>query len=76
MATARNLSAILPEMVEQDPDCDVDEWAAHCPQAIWNQVFLTVGNLSRGGQVTLRQQGPGRDKAGRASQSYPLERRR
>jgi hypothetical protein len=68
MATARDLNTILLEMVEQSPDCDVDELATHCPQATWNQVFLTLDNLSRSGQVTLRQQGPGRYKVGPAPQ--------
>lgn len=68
MATARDLNTILLEMVEQSPDCDVDELAVHCPQATWNQVFLALDNLSRSGQVSLRQQGPGHYKVGPAPQ--------
>jgi len=68
MATARDLNAILLEMVERNPDCDVDELAVHCPQATWNQVFLTLDNLSRSGKVSLRQQGSGRYKVELAPQ--------
>lgn len=68
MATARDLSAILLEIVEQNPDCDVDEVAARCPQATWNQVFLTLDHLCRSGQVSIRQQGPGRYKVDLAPQ--------
>lgn len=59
MATARDLGAIILEMVEQNPDCDVEELTVRCPQATWNQVFLALDGLSRAGQVTLRQQGLG-----------------
>ena len=76
MAAARDLSTLLLELVEQTPDCDVEELTAHCPQATWNQVFLSLGRLSRAGQVTLRQQGPGRYRVGLVSQSSPFERRR
>jgi hypothetical protein len=76
MAAARDLNAILLEMAEQNLDCDVDESVAHCPQATWNQVFLSLDTLSWAGQVTLRQRDPGRYTVGLASQSYPLERRR
>ena len=68
MATTRDLNTILLEMVERNPDCDVDELAVHCPQATWNQVFLTLDNLSRSGKVSLRQQGPGRYKVELAPQ--------
>lgn len=68
MATARDLDTILLKMVEQTPDCDVDELTARCPQSTWNQVFLTLDQLSRSGQVTLRQQGPGRYMVGPARQ--------
>ena len=64
MATARDLGSILLKKVEQNPDCDVEELVAHCPEATWNQVFLTLDHLSRSGRVTLRQQGPGRYKVG------------
>jgi hypothetical protein len=49
-------------MVEQNRECDMEELTAHCPQATWNQVFLAVDNLSRAGQVALRQQGGGQYK--------------
>ena len=62
MATARDLNPMLLEMVEQ--------------KASGNQVFLSLDMLSRAGQVTLRQQGPGRYTVGLVSQPYPLERRR
>lgn len=68
MATAQDLSTIILEVVEETPDCDVEELTAHCPQATWNQVFLALDNLSRAGRVTLRQEGPGRYKVGLASQ--------
>ena len=75
MAIARDLNAILLGRVEQNLDCDVDELVVHCPQAIGNQVFLSLDHLSRAGQATLRQQGPGRYTVGSASQAYPFERR-
>lgn len=68
MAVARDLGAIILEMVEQRSDCDLEELAAHCPQATWNQLFLALDGLSRAGQVTLRQQGPGQYKVGLARQ--------
>ncbi len=67
MATAQDLSTILLEVVEETPDYNVEELAVHCPQATWNQMFLALDNLSRGGRVTLRQEGPGRYKVGLAS---------
>jgi hypothetical protein len=68
MAVTQDLNEIILEMVEQTPDCDMEELTAHCPQATWNQVFLVLDNLSREGQVTLRRQGPGRYKIGPAPQ--------
>ncbi len=68
MATAQDLNAVLLGLVKQIPDCNVEELTARCHQATWNQVFLTLDNLRRSGQVTLRQQGPGRHKASPAPQ--------
>lgn len=68
MATAQDLTPILLEMVQQNPDCDVEELTAHCPGATWNQVFLVLDGLSRAGKVTLRRQGPGRYQVALASQ--------
>lgn len=68
MATAQDLGVTLLELLEQTQECDVDELRVHCPQATWNQVFLALDQLSRSGQVTLQQQGPGRYKVGLASQ--------
>lgn len=68
MATARDFNTILLKVVEQTPDCDVDELTARCPQATWNQVFLALDQLSRSGQVMLRPEGPGRYKVGLAQQ--------
>lgn len=68
MATARYLGVTLLELLEQTPECDVDELTVHCHQATWNQVFLALDQLSRSGQVTLRQQGAGRYKVGLAPQ--------
>lgn len=68
MTTTQDLDEIILEMVEQTPDCDMEELAARCPQATWNQVFLVLDNLSRAGQVTIRRQGPGRYKVGLAPQ--------
>jgi len=76
MATARDLNSLLLEMMKQNLDCDVGDLVSHCPEVTWNQVFLSLDNLNRAGQVTLRQQGPGRYKVGLVSQPYPLERRR
>jgi hypothetical protein len=68
MAITQDLDEIILEMVKQTPDCDMEELTAHCPQATWNQIFLVLDNLSRAGQVTLRQQGSGRYKVELASQ--------
>ena len=68
MVTARDLGAILLKMVEQIPDCEVEELTANCPQATWNQMFLALVGLSRGERVTLRQQRPGRYMVGPAPQ--------
>lgn len=68
MATTQDLDEIILEMVEQTPDCDMEEVAARCPQATWNQVFLALDDLSRAGQVTIRRQGPGRYMIGLAPQ--------
>lgn len=67
MANVRDLESLFLEMVEQDPDCDVDEVVSHCHQAIWGRVFLTLKGLIRSGQVTLRQQRSGRYKVGLAT---------
>jgi hypothetical protein len=68
MATAQDLSVTLVELLKQSPECDVEELMTYCPQATWNQVFLALDQLSRSGQVILRQQGPGRYKVGAAPQ--------
>lgn len=62
MATAQGLGPIILNLVEQNPDCDLEELVARCPQTTWNQVFLALDTLSRLGEVTLRQQGVGRYK--------------
>lgn len=74
MATARDLGVTLLQLLEQTPECDVDELTVHCAQATWNQVFLALDQLSRSGQVTLRQQGPGRYKVGLAQQRESVNR--
>lgn len=66
MANAGDLNTILLEIVKQNPECDVEELTARCPQTTWNQVFLALDNLSRAGRVTLRRQGLGRYKVGLA----------
>lgn len=71
MATAQDLTSILLEMVQQNPDSDVEELTAGCPGATWNQVFLVLDGLSRSGQVTLRRQGPGRYQVALAPQKSP-----
>jgi len=68
MVIAQDLGEAILEMVEQRRECDMEELTSHCPQATWNQVFLALDNLSRAGQVALRQQGPGRYKVGLAPQ--------
>jgi phage terminase small subunit len=68
MATAQDLGVTLLELLKQSPECDVEELMTYCPQATWNQVFLALDQLSRSGQVTLRQQGPGQYKVGPAPQ--------
>ncbi len=68
MATTRDLTAILLEMVQQSPGCEVEELTARCQGVTWNQVFLVLDGLSRSGQVTLRQQGLGRYQVGLAPQ--------
>lgn len=68
MAITQDLDEIILEMVEQTPDCDMEELTAHCPQATWNQVFLVLDKLSRAGQVTIRRQESGRYKVGLAPQ--------
>ncbi|MGA6828789.1 hypothetical protein ACO9S2_14410 [Nitrospira sp. NS4] len=59
MAGGEELGSRLLKIVQQTPDCDVDSLAAHCPDMTWNQVFLALDQLSRSGQVILKQQGPG-----------------
>ncbi len=68
MVIAKDLGEAILEMVKQRRECEMEELTAHYPQATWNQVFLVLDNLSRAGQVTLRQQGPGRYKVGLAPQ--------
>lgn len=68
MVIAQDLGEVILGMVKQSQECDMEELTSHCPQATWNQVFLTLDNLSRAGQVTLRQQGSGRYKVALASQ--------
>jgi len=66
MVIDRELGAIIPGPVELSPDCYAEELTAGCLQARGNQVFLSLDNLSHAGQVTPRQQGPGRYKVGLA----------
>lgn len=68
MGTASDLGSMLLGMVEQSPDCDVDELVAHCSEATWNQILMTMDRLSRSGRLTLRQLEPGRYKASLAPQ--------
>lgn len=59
MATGEDLGTQVLKIVQQTPDCDVDNLATYCPDLTWNQVFLALDRLSRSGQVVLKQNGPG-----------------
>jgi len=59
MARGEDLSSRVLEIVQQTPDCDVDNLAAHCSGMTWNQIFLALDRLSRSGQVVLKQDGTG-----------------
>lgn len=59
MATAKDLSERVLEIVQETPGCDLEDLAAKCPEVTWNQVFLTLDRLSRSGRVVLKQSGPG-----------------
>lgn len=45
---------ILDELARRGP-CKLDVLISSLRQFSWNQVFLAVDNLNRGGAVTLRQ---------------------
>lgn len=47
------------ETVSRSPGCLLEEVALECPDLTWNQVFLTVDQLSRVGRVHLAKKGPG-----------------
>ena len=47
------------EIVIRSPGCALEEVVMECPDLTWNQVFLELDRLSRGGQVILKQKGPG-----------------
>jgi hypothetical protein len=39
--------------------CDLEEVTRQCPNRTWNQVFLAVDSLSRGGEIRLVPRGRG-----------------
>ena len=47
------------ETVSRSPGCLLEEVALDCPDLTWNQVFLTVDQLSRTGRLHLAKKGPG-----------------
>ena len=49
----------LLETVSRSPGCLLEELVLDCPDLTWNQVFLTVDQLSRTGQLLLAKKGPG-----------------
>ncbi len=60
MARHQPVSHQVMAIVIRSPGCDVEELVVECPDLTWNQVFLELDRLSRAGQVTLKQKGPGR----------------
>ncbi len=49
----------IMEAVSRAPGCLVEELAMDCPDLTWNQVFLTVDQLCRAGQLLMAKKGPG-----------------
>ncbi|MDH5741018.1 MAG: hypothetical protein OEY77_11895 [Nitrospira sp.] len=42
--------------------CSMAEVVTLCPELTWNQVFLTIDDLSRAGQVRVTRDGHGTDR--------------
>lgn len=47
------------ETVSRSPGCLLEELVLDCPDLTWNQVFLAVDQLRRGGRLLLAKKGPG-----------------
>ncbi len=49
--------------------CSMAEVVTLCPELRWNQVFLAIDDLSRGGQVRVTRDGDGTDRVQALTQS-------
>jgi hypothetical protein len=54
-----NVNHRVIEAVVRSPGCDVEALIEECHDLTWNQVFLELDRLSRRGEITLTQKGPG-----------------
>ena len=49
----------IMEVIVRSPECELEEWVLKCEGLTWNQVFLAIDRLSRGGDVQLILKRPG-----------------
>jgi len=59
MTHAQAITNRVIETVARHPGCLLEELAIDCPELTWNQVFLTVDQLTRTGELLLARKGPG-----------------
>ena len=60
MARSATSVDLIMEAIAHHPGCSLDELVTICLDLTWNQIFLEVDRLSRGGFVRLALVGPGR----------------
>jgi hypothetical protein len=49
----------IMEVIVRSPECELEELVLKCEGLTWNQVFLAIDRLSRGGDVQLTLKRPG-----------------
>ena len=59
MTHAQTITNRVIETVARHPGCLLEELVLDCPELTWNQVFLTVDQLTRTGELLLARKGPG-----------------
>jgi len=61
------------EVVNENPDCTLDELVQHLPEFHWSHIFLEVDQLSRTGRLRLTRSGSGFITTLRLSRTLPAE---
>lgn len=57
--TEQTVADRILEALEWHPDCSMEELAELCSDLTWDEIFLTVDQMSRTGQIILRLLGRG-----------------